>query len=98
MDKGIDGWRKELHALRKKIDKIDDKLLKLLSSRSRIAIEIGRVKKKAGLAALSSKRERAILQRLAGVNGGPSHPAAIKRIFRRIVHESRRTASLSASK
>lgn len=83
---------KKISGLRSQIDAIDDKLLLLLSRRARLAIRVGLVKQHHGLAARSSDRERQILHRLGRTGGGPLDPAAIKRIFRSIVRESRRVA------
>ena len=92
------GGRKRIRALRKRIDGVDDELLRLLYSRAGLAIEIGHLKRKKGVAVYSPARERAIFARLAKINNGPLHEAAVKRIFREIVRESRRAAIREISK
>ena len=47
-----------------KLDLIDKKLLALLNQRLRIALEIGKVKKKMGIKIYDPGREKEILQRL----------------------------------
>lgn len=82
----------EILSLRGQIDELDNQILRLLSRRAGLAIRVGRVKRRTGLAARSSDRERAILRRIVKANEGPLPDAAIRRIFRLIVQESRRTA------
>lgn len=53
-----------LEELRKRIDEIDDKILKLLEERVLYAIEIGKIKKKDGISPLKLDREHQILSRL----------------------------------
>lgn len=86
-----EGMRK-IAGLRAQIDAIDDKLVRVLFRRASLAIKVGLLKERHGLAALSSDRERQILQRLSRADEGPLDAAAIKRIFRVIVQESRRAA------
>lgn len=82
----------EILRLRKRIDALDDTILRILSERARLAVLVGRVKRRTGLAARSSTRERAILQRIVRSNDGPLDDAAVRQIFKLIVQESRRTA------
>jgi monofunctional chorismate mutase len=53
-----------IEVLRKKIDKIDNRILKLIEERVEIAKEIGRLKKRAGLSLHDRKREAEILKRI----------------------------------
>jgi len=55
---------KRLKENRMKLDLIDKKLLALLNQRLRIALEIGKVKKKMGIKIYDPGREKEILQRL----------------------------------
>lgn len=86
------GGQKRIERLRRRIDGMDNELLRLLYSRAGLAIEIGHLKRKKGIAAYSPGRERAILARVTKMNGGPLQQAAVKRIFREIVRESRLAA------
>jgi chorismate mutase-like protein len=92
------GGRKRIQVLRKRINGVDDKLLRLLFSRAGLAIEVGHVKRRNGLAAYSPAREREILKRLNKMNGGPLRRAAVKRIFRQIVRETRSAAIREVAK
>ena len=79
----IDRWRQ-------RIDEIDSQLNRLLNARSACALEIGRVKRRVGLAIYSPEREAAILERVTRENPGPLDGTAIRRVFERIIDESRR--------
>lgn len=79
----IEGWRR-------RIDQIDTQLMALLNSRSACALEIGRLKRAAGLPIYSPEREAQILERVMRENPGPLDPGAIRRVFERIIDEGRR--------
>lgn len=53
---------KELEQLRKKIDYIDQQLLRTLAKRFRVVAKIGKVKKSLGLPLLDKKRWEIVLQ------------------------------------
>ena len=52
--------------LRKKIDRIDDRILDLIERRISIAEKIGKAKRKKGRPIVDSSREREILNKLTG--------------------------------
>jgi chorismate mutase/prephenate dehydratase len=54
----------KLKEKRRKLDLIDQKLLSLLNQRLRIALEIGKIKKKMGQKIYDPKREKEVLKRL----------------------------------
>lgn len=78
-----------LDQLRRRIDRIDENLLRLLNQRASAALQIGRVKKQHGLPVFDGKRERAVLGRLVRGNGGPLPAASVKAIFREILRRNR---------
>jgi chorismate mutase/prephenate dehydratase len=82
-EREIDGWRR-------RIDQIDSQLMGLLNSRSACAVEIGKLKRTAGLPIYSPEREAQILERVVRENPGPLDPLAVKRVFERIIDEGRR--------
>ena len=86
---------KELLAWRRRIDQIDTQLMGLLNSRSACAVEIGRIKRALGLPVYSPEREARILERVMRENPGPLDPTAVKRVFERIIDESRRLERLA---
>ena len=78
----LDGWRK-------RIDEIDQQLVKLLNERSRCAVEIGHIKRKRNLPAWQPEREAEILRNVVKSNQGPLDNAAIRRLFERLIDEAR---------
>ncbi len=85
----------EVDELRRRIDVIDDQLMKLLNSRSACAVEIGRVKRNLGMAVYQPDREVWILERVAVNNPGPLDSGAVRRVFERVIDESRRLERLA---
>lgn len=78
----MEGWRK-------RIDEIDQQLVKLLNERAQCAVEIGHLKKALSLPAWQPQREAEILRNVVKVNPGPLDDAAIRRLFERIIDEAR---------
>ena len=74
---------------RKKIDELDEKLVKLLNERSRVAAEVAKLKRQAGMPLYQPEREQEILERIRKMNGGPLTNDALKRLFERILDEAR---------
>ena len=85
----------EVEGLRRRIDVIDDQLMKLLNSRSACAVEIGRLKRNLGMAVYQPGREVRILERATANNPGPLDGGAVRRVFERIIDESRRLERLA---
>jgi chorismate mutase len=81
---------KELDVLRRRIDEIDEALVKLLSARAECALAIGREKKALGMELYQPSREKDVLEHVQRVNGGPLDDGAIKRLFERVIDEARR--------
>jgi len=86
----------EVEVWREQIDAIDDQILELLNRRSACAVEIGRIKRQAGLPIYIPERERKILTRLAEQNPGPLDALAVRRVFERVIDESRRLERIRA--
>ena len=79
-----------LEELRRRIDALDEELVRLLSARARCALEIGHVKKQAGMDVYQPQREAEVLAHVQHVNGGPLDHGAIRRLFERVIDEARR--------
>ena len=88
--------RDEIEQWRQRIDVIDGQLMRLLNSRSACAVEIGRIKRRLGLPVYSPEREAWILERVMRDNPGPLDPTAVRRVFERVIDESRRLERLAA--
>ncbi len=81
--------------LRRRIDQIDDQLMRLLNSRSACAVEIGRIKRQIGMPVYQPDREKWILDRAERNNPGPLDSGAVRRVFERVIDESRRLERLA---
>ena len=80
--------KNDLDQLRKEIDQINEEILKLLNKRAAVAIEVGKVKKKAKSAFHVLDREHKIYQKLARINKGPFPNKAIRPVFKEIISAS----------
>lgn len=80
----------ELRRLRDAIDHVDEVLVRLLNQRARYAIEVGRIKGVMRLPIYSPEREKEVLANAEKWSEGPLQPSAIRRLFERIIDESRR--------
>jgi chorismate mutase len=87
----IEDWRDE-------IDRLDEQLVQLLNARSQCAIELGRIKRELGLAIYSPEREREVIAHVTGINPGPLDRTAVRRLFERIIDESRRIERVTVEK
>ena len=81
---------KELKYWRDRIDEIDTGILRLLSRRARLALELGKLKRSYRLPYRVPQRERAVLARLTLANRGPLNDRSIEKLFRLIMRETRR--------
>ena len=79
-----------LKELRKQIDVVDLKILRLLNHRAALALRIGEFKKRRGLPVFDGQREEAVLRRLTQASDGSLPRAASREIFRLILRLSRR--------
>jgi chorismate mutase len=84
-----------IESLRKRIDELDEQLVRLLSARAACALEVGRVKKAAGVDIYQPSREAEVLAHVAHLNRGPLDDGAIRRLFERIIDEARRLERLA---
>ena len=80
----------KLGQLRKKINALDRKLLKLLHERTRYALAIGKIKKQLKLKIYSPRREQEIINMLVRGTKKPLPRTAVVRIFKTIMSESRK--------
>ncbi len=75
--------------IRKKIDKIDDEIIRLLNERACAAIEIGKLKEQANAHVYAPGREIQILEQICAKNPGPLTSDALKSIYKEIISASR---------
>jgi len=76
--------------LRRRIDELDELLVRLLSARAACAVEVGRAKKLLGLDIYQPARESEVLEHVQRINPGPLDDSSIKRLFERVIDEARR--------
>ena len=91
----------EIDELRRRIDVVDDQLIRLLNVRVACALEIGRLKHDASLPIYDPERERRVLELVrdaATKLSGPLEADATVRIFERIIDEARRAERIAADK
>jgi chorismate mutase / prephenate dehydratase len=74
-----------LDALRARIDALDDDLVRLLNERTRVALEIGALKKESGGEIYAPAREKAVFDRVRTANSGPLPAEAMQAIYREIM-------------
>lgn len=95
MNKKLDD---ELDRWRSRIDGIDRELVRLLNERAQSAEEIGRIKLVLGLDAYSPEREEEVMKNVTDANPGPLSVQAVRRLFERIIDESRSVERLAMLK
>ncbi|HXU11519.1 MAG TPA: chorismate mutase [Candidatus Binatia bacterium] len=84
--------------LRRRIDAIDRKMVRLLNERAGCAIALGRIKQERGLPIYQPAREEEVLGNVQRTNGGPLHSEALRRLFERIIDESRRIERIATDR
>jgi chorismate mutase len=85
----------EMADLRRRIDLLDEHLVRLLNARAACALEIGHLKEALHLQIYQPEREREVLEHVRSVNTGPLDDGAINRLFERIIDEARRLERLA---
>jgi chorismate mutase len=87
----IGKWREE-------IDRLDLELVRLLNRRAHCAIEIGKIKRAQKLPIYDPKREEDVIRMTLEQNPGPLDNEGVRRLFERIIDESRRIERTTAEK
>jgi chorismate mutase len=80
----------DLGRLRDAIDRVDEVIVRLLNQRAKYAIEIGELKGVLGLPVYAPEREKEVLLHVERTSDGPLDPVTVRRLFERIIDESRR--------
>jgi chorismate mutase len=79
----------DMGPLRDRIDAIDKEVLALLNERMQCAHIIGAIKKRLGMPIYVPSREEEVLRNVTGANPGPLDEPAVRRVFERIIDETR---------
>lgn len=90
-EKTIDDWRI-------RIDEIDVQLVRLFNERAVCAIEIGHIKRRLGLEVYSPEREAQVVENVTQANAGPLDLDGMRRLFERIIDESRRIERIESAR
>ena len=77
----------EIAKWRKRIDEIDEQLVRLLNERAAYAIEIGKVKHEKGMEICNPEREKKVIDHICQQNIGPLDNTTIKKLFECIIEE-----------
>ncbi len=80
---------KRVDQLRGRIDRLDERLSRLLAERAEVVEEIGRAKRRGGARVFDPGRERVLRERVARLSAGKFPAPALEAIFREIVSASR---------
>lgn len=80
----------QIEDCRRRIDELDERIVELLNERSQLALAIGAVKRRLNRTIYDPHREAAIVRHVLDVNPGPMQGDAVRRLFERILDESRR--------
>jgi len=75
----------KLARIRRKIDTLDQKVVRLLNARLQLAKDIGELKRGARGRIYVAEREAQVLRRVQAANRGPLKPAALQAIYREIM-------------
>ncbi|MEN9579567.1 MAG: hypothetical protein RJA70_2576 [Pseudomonadota bacterium] len=78
-----------LEPLRAAIDSIDQQILRLLTQRIELVLQVGEAKRQHAAPVYDPERERSVLARLAAAAEPPLQPDRARRIFERIIDECR---------
>jgi chorismate mutase len=70
---------------RRKIDEVDEQLVRLLNERTKAALEIGKLKKNAAMAIYEPGREKAVFDHVFAANPGPLPNEQLQHIYERII-------------
>ncbi len=78
-----------LEELRKRIDEVDQQILGLLRQRVELVLKVGEIKREHNVRVYDPERERRILDALSARAEPPLQQDRARRIFERIIDESR---------
>ncbi len=88
----------ELEALRRSIDDLDNRILALVAERVKVVLAVGQYKRDHEIAVYDPERERKMLERLCSQAPAPLDGDTVRRIFERLIDESRRIEQHSIAK
>ena len=87
-----------LPQLRRRIDRIDLHLLRLLNERAKLALQVGALKRARQQPVFDPRRERMVLRQMIEANRGPLSMASVRAIFQEILQQSRKLQTRPVSR
>jgi chorismate mutase/prephenate dehydratase len=78
----------DLSSFRERVDHVDKQIVQLLNERARLIVEIGRVKRSAGIPIYAPHREQEVLRRVLGANAGPLPDRTMEAVYRELMSGS----------
>ena len=78
----------QLDNLRGRIDDVDRRLVSILNERADLVVEVGKYKRGSGTPIYAPHREKAVLDRVLGLNEGPLAPRTVEAIYRELMSGS----------
>jgi chorismate mutase len=75
----------EISDWRKKIDELDEQIVRLINQRAAAAEAIGELKRAVELPVYEPQREQAVLEHVRAVNPGPLDDAELLHVYERII-------------
>ena len=77
-----------LDPLRKQIDALDAKIVDLLNERARVVVEIGKIKQLTNVPIYAPDREKAVMDKVRGLNHGPLQDRCLEAVYRELMSGS----------
>ena len=77
-----------LENLRNKVDALDKNIVRLLNDRTKVVVQIGKLKKRKGEEIYVPGREKMVFDRVASLNAGPLPDESLQAIYREIMSAS----------
>jgi chorismate mutase len=75
----------EIADWRKKIDELDEQIVRLLNERAAAAVQIGQIKAQTQSAIYEPQREQSVFDHVQQVNPGPLSGAQVKDVYERVM-------------
>ena len=75
----------EIADWRRKIDELDEQIVRLINQRAEAARAIGELKQKSGLPVYEPQREKDVFDHIRGANPGPLTEVEIVDVYERII-------------
>ena len=80
--------RDDLHALRKQIDALDERIVELLNERARVVVEVGKFKQANKQPVYAPEREKVVLEKVRKLNHGPLSDRCLEAVYRELMSGS----------